>query len=78
MPPLSIAMGTLGLDYITRCGGTRHFPEALAQPLLDAGIARVVPEERPYNLPIYAIHPADADASVLKPAFTGLRAIVGG
>ncbi|HYD70118.1 LysR family transcriptional regulator [Azospirillum sp.] len=78
MPPLSISMGTLGLDYLTQCGGTGHFPKALAQPLLDAGIARVVSEERPYSLPIYAIHPADADASVLEPAFAGLRAIVGG
>lgn len=76
MPPLSIAVGTLGLDYLVRCGGTGHFPKALAQPLVESGTACVLPEEHPYTLPIYAIHPTDSDADMLEPAFTGLRAIL--
>lgn len=77
VPPLSIAVGTLGLDYLEQCGGTGHFPKALAQPLLESGRAWVVPEERPYTLPIYAIQATDADPSVLGPAFAGFRAILG-
>ena len=76
MPPLSIAVGTLGFDYLRQCGGTGHLPKALAQTLLDSGAAIVIPEEHPYTLPIYTIHPADADPSVLEPAFAGLRAIL--
>ncbi|WP_448191609.1 LysR family transcriptional regulator [Azospirillum sp. sgz301742] len=78
MPPLSIAMGTLGLDYLVQCGGTGHFPKALAEPLVEAGSARILEEVRPYRLPIYAIHPTDADAGVLEAAFSGLRVRVAG
>jgi len=76
MPPLSIAVGTLGLDYLTQCGGTGHFPKDLAQPLVASGTAHILPEEHPYTLPIYAIHPTDADPSILEPAFGGLRSIL--
>ncbi len=76
MPPLSIAVGTLGLDYLTQCGGTGHLPRALAQPLVEAGTARILAEERPYTLPIYAIHPNDGAPATLEPAFAGLRAIL--
>ena len=76
MPPLSIAVGTLGLDYLIQCGGTGHFPRALAEPLVTSNSARILEEARPYRLPIYAIHPTDADSSVLATAFSGLRAIL--
>lgn len=55
MPVLSIAVGTLGLDYLIQCGGTGHFPTALAEPLIASGSARILAEERPYRLPIYGI-----------------------
>ncbi|SMH61941.1 LysR family transcriptional regulator [Azospirillum agricola] len=74
--PLSIGVGTLGLDYLKQCGGTGHFPRGLVQPLVDEGLAEILPETHPFNLPIYAVHPVEADSGVLEAAFTGLRAIL--
>ncbi|WP_448203848.1 LysR family transcriptional regulator [Azospirillum sp. sgz302134] len=74
--PLSIGVGTLGLDYVKRCGGTGHFPRGLVQPLIDQGIGEIIPEAHPFSLPIYAVHPAEADTDVLDTALEGLRAIV--
>ncbi|MCG5238628.1 LysR family transcriptional regulator [Azospirillum doebereinerae] len=76
--PLSIGVGTLGLDYLKQCGGTGHFPRGLVQPLVDAGIAEILPEAHPFNLPIYAVHPVEADADVVDAALTGLRRILSG
>ncbi|MBP2316349.1 LysR family transcriptional regulator [Azospirillum soli] len=75
--PLSIGVGTLGLDYVRQCGGSGHFPRGLVQPLIDQGIGEIVPEAHPFALPIYAVYPTEADASVLDKAFEGLRAILG-
>ncbi|MNW16183.1 hypothetical protein D3C71_2149470 [compost metagenome] len=45
--------------------------------MLDQGVGEVVPEAHPFSLPIYAVHPAEPDVSVLETAFEGLRAILG-
>jgi len=76
--PLSIGVGTLGLDFLKQCGGTGHFPRGLVQPLVDEGSAEILPEAHPFNLPIYAVHPVEADADVLEAAFAGLRTILTG
>lgn len=75
--PLSIGVGTLGLDYVRQCGGTGHFPRSLVQSMIDEGVGEVVPEAHPFSLPIYAVHPVGPDLSVLETAFEGLRAILG-
>lgn len=73
---VSIAVGTLGLDYLKQCGGTGHFPRGLVQPLVDAGIGEILPEAHPFTLPIYAVHPTEADREVLDRAFDGLREVL--
>lgn len=75
--PLSIGVGTLGLDYVKQCGGTGHFPRSLVQAMIDQGVGEIVPEPHPFSLPIYAVHPAEPDFSILNTAFDGLRAILG-
>ena len=75
--PVSIGVGTLGLDYVKQCGGTGHFPRQLVQPLIDAGKGEILPEARPLSLPIYAAYPPDADDAIIDPALTGLKAILG-
>lgn len=75
---LSIGVGTLGLDYLKQCGGTGHFPRGLVQPLVEEGIAEILPEAHPFTLPIYAVHPVEADADVVEAALTGLRRILSG
>lgn len=74
--PVSIGMGTLGLEYLKQCGGTGHFPRGLVQPLVDEGLAEILPEAHPFSLPIYAVFPTDADTAVLRTAFAGLHAIL--
>lgn len=74
--PVSISVGTLGLDFVRQCGGTGHFPRQLVQPLVDAGVGEILAEDRPLTLPIYAVSPSEADSTVLDPAFQGLRAIL--
>ncbi len=75
--PVSIGVGTLGLEYLKQCGGTGHFPRGLVQPLLDEGVGEILPESQPFSLPIYAVCPTEADADILDAAFAGLRAILG-
>lgn len=75
--PVSIGVGTLGLDFVKQCGGSGHFPRQLVQPLVDAGLGEILPEEHPMTLPIYAVYPDDSDRTVLDPAFEGLQAILG-
>ena len=75
--PLSIGVGTLGLDYVRQCGGTGHFPRSLVQAIIDQGVGEIVPEPHPFSLPIYAVHPAELDLSILDRAFEGLRVILG-
>ncbi|HEX7006007.1 MAG TPA: LysR family transcriptional regulator [Alphaproteobacteria bacterium] len=75
-PPLAIGLGTLGFDYLVQHGGTGYFPRRLAQPLIDSGRIRAVADAPAFSLPIYLVHSADADPTVIGPALTGLRAIV--
>jgi DNA-binding transcriptional LysR family regulator len=75
-PPLAIGLGTLGFDYLVQHGGAGYFPRRLAQPLIDAGRLRHIAAAPAFALPIYAVHPIDADPSVVGPALEGLRLIV--
>lgn len=75
-PMLFIGLGTLGFDYLLRRGGTGYFPKELAQPHLASGRVRVVPRANTFQLPVYAVHPVDADPRALEAGLAGLRAVI--
>jgi DNA-binding transcriptional LysR family regulator len=75
-PPLTIGLGTLGFDYLTRYGGTGYFPRRLAQKLIDAGQLRHIADAPAFALPIYVVRSVDADPSLVERALEGLRTIV--
>lgn len=73
-PALFIGLGTLGFSYLLHVGGTGYFPADLVHPQLASGAVRLVSGAAAFDLPIYAVHAADADARALEPALLGLRA----
>src|SRR5689334_3684842 len=75
-PGLFVGLGTLGFEHMLRHGGSGYFPRTLASPHLAAGKIRIAADAPTFTLPIYVVHPADANAEVLAPALAGLRAIV--
>lgn len=75
-PGLFVGLGTLGFEHMLRHGGSGYFPRTLASPHLAAGRLRIVADAPTFTLPIYVVHPADANAEVIAPALAGLRAIV--
>lgn len=75
-PALFIGLGTLGFDYLVRGGGTGYFPKGLAQPHLASGRMRIVPGASTFQLPVYAVHPIDADSRALELGLAGLRAVI--
>jgi DNA-binding transcriptional LysR family regulator len=75
-PGLFVGLGTLGFDHMLQHGGSGYFPRTLASPHIASGRVRVVADAPTFALPVYVVHPADANAEVITPALAGLRAIV--
>jgi DNA-binding transcriptional LysR family regulator len=75
-PGLLVGLGTLGFEYMLRHGGSGYFPHTLASPHIASGRVRIVAEAPTFTLPIYVVHPAEANTDVIAPALAGLRAIV--
>ena len=75
-PGLFVGLGTLGFDHMLQHGGSGYFPRTLASPHIASGRVRVVADAPTFALPVYVVHPADANAEVIAPALAGLRAIV--
>ena len=75
-PGLFVGLGTLGFDHMLQHGGSGYFPRTLASPHIASGRVRVVADAPTFALPVYVVHPADANAEVVAPALAGLRAIV--
>jgi DNA-binding transcriptional LysR family regulator len=75
-PGLFVGLGTLGFEHMLQHGGSGYFPRTLASPHIASGRVRLVADAPVFTLPIYVVHPADANADVIAPALAGLRAIV--
>jgi DNA-binding transcriptional LysR family regulator len=73
-PTLSANLGPLALNYVLAAGGSGYFRLQAVQAHIDAGRLHLVPGAPRFSYPVYVVHSANADESVLKPALAGLRA----
>ncbi len=77
-PAVSVGLGTLGLEYILRNGGSGYFPVRVVQPHIDEGRLYPVPEAPEMSRPAYMVYPeVPRHRPTLDLALTGLRDIAG-
>lgn len=74
-PGLFTNLGPLALNYVLAAGGAGYFRMQAVQPHVKAGRLHLVAGAPRFSYPIYVVHSANADTSVLTPALTGLRSL---
>lgn len=77
-PDLFFDLGPLALSYVLSAGGSGYFRMSAVQPHLESGRLHLVSETPQFSYPVYAVHSANADESVVGPALVGLHSISGG
>lgn len=77
-PDLFFDLGPLALSYILAAGGSGYFRMSAVQPLIETGRLHVVPETPQFSYPVYAVHSASADATIIVPALAGLHSVASG
>lgn len=77
-PDLFIDLGPLALSYVLSAGGSGYFRMSAVQPHLESGRLHLVSETPQFSYPVYAVHSANADESVVEPALVGLHSVSGG
>lgn len=77
-PDLFIDLGPLALSYVLSAGGSGYFRMSAVQPHVESGRLHLVPETPQFSYPVYAVHSANADESVVGAALVGLHSISGG
>jgi DNA-binding transcriptional LysR family regulator len=73
VPEVFIDLGPLALNYVLLTGGSGYFRMSVVQPYLESGQLHLVADMPQFAYPIYAVHHATADASVVGPALAGLH-----
>jgi DNA-binding transcriptional LysR family regulator len=74
-PDLSFDLGPLALSYLLSAGGSGYARMSAVQPYLEEGRLHLVPEMPQFSYPVYAVHSANSDESVVGPALAGLHSI---
>jgi DNA-binding transcriptional LysR family regulator len=75
VPDLFMDFGPLALSYALAAGGSGYFRMRAVEPYIASGRLDLVPDAPQFSYPIYAVHSANADESVVGPALLGLHAI---
>jgi DNA-binding transcriptional LysR family regulator len=74
-PDVFIDLGPLALNYVLSVGGSGYFRMSVVQPHLVSGDLHLVADMPQFSYPIYAVHHATADESVVGPALVGLHTV---
>jgi DNA-binding transcriptional LysR family regulator len=74
-PDLSFDLGPLALSYLLAAGGSGYVRMSAVQTHIAEGRLHLVPEMPQYSYPVYAVHSANADETVVGPALAGLHSI---
>jgi DNA-binding transcriptional LysR family regulator len=74
-PGLFANLGPLALNYVLAAGGSGYFRMQAVMPHLEAGRLHLVSGAPRFSYPVYAVHSATADTTILTPALDGLRAV---
>jgi DNA-binding transcriptional LysR family regulator len=76
-PALAANLGPLALNYVLTAGGSGYFRMQAVQPHVKAGRLHLAPGAPRFSYPVYVVHSANADESMIAPALDGLRALPG-
>lgn len=74
-PHLHIDVGSVGLQYVLRNGGTGYFPGHLVRPLLRQKQLTLVPGIPSFTLPAYFVCQREGNRKLLDVAVKGLREV---
>ena len=74
-PDLSFDLGPLALSYLLSAGGSGYVRMSAVQPHIAEGRLHLVPEMPQFSYPVYAVHSANSDETVVGPALGGLHSI---
>ncbi len=74
-PDLSFDLGPLALSYLLSAGGSGYVRMSAVKPHIAEGRLHLVPEMPQFSYPVYAVHSANSDESVVAPALAGLHSI---
>jgi DNA-binding transcriptional LysR family regulator len=74
-PGLYANLGPLALNYVLLAGGSGYFRKQAVQPHVQAGQLHIVADAPKFSYPVYVVHSADVDETVLAPALAGLRGL---
>lgn len=75
-PGFYVNLGPLALSYVLSAGGAGYFRMGAVQPHIASGRLHIVSGMPQFSYPVYAVHSANADSSVLGPALAGLHAML--
>jgi DNA-binding transcriptional LysR family regulator len=74
-PGLYANLGPLALNYVLLTGGSGYFRMQVIEPHVQTGRLHIVADAPRFSYPIYVVHSADVDETVLAPALAGLRGL---
>jgi DNA-binding transcriptional LysR family regulator len=74
-PALVANIGWLGVQLILSNGGSCFLPQRMAEPHLQTGRLRIVPDSPRFRLPAYMVYPLASESAVLEQVVAGLRAM---
>ncbi|KAB0265000.1 LysR family transcriptional regulator [Microvirga brassicacearum] len=74
-PDLFVDLGPLALSYVLSAGGSGYFRMSAVQAHLGTGALHLVPEMPQFSYPVYAVHSANADMTIVGPALAGLHTV---
>jgi LysR family transcriptional regulator, flagellar master operon regulator len=77
VPDVFIDLGPLALNYVLAVGGSGYFRMSAVEPYIASGRLHLVRDAPQFSYPVYAVHSATADMSVVSPALSGLHTISG-
>ncbi len=77
VPDVFIDLGPLALNYVLAVGGSGYFRMSAVEPYIASGRLHLVRDAPQFSYPVYAVHSATADMSVVSPALGGLHTISG-
>ncbi|GHF13651.1 transcriptional regulator [Kordiimonas sediminis] len=72
IPPVSLDLGTLGIDYLLQQGGAAYFPRRSVQALIEDKLLFEVADAPVFHYPAYAMYPEGLDDRVTQMIRKGL------
>lgn len=73
-PRTSVSIGFFGPSYLIAANAAGFLPRRLAEPHLEAGFLKVVPDAPTLTFPVFVAYQAESDSASMAPALAILKA----